>query len=60
MICPNQDGKSAVVLEETPEELFKFQQLIAAATQNGGQLDDLSMIFLNTMMENAKEVRLDG
>jgi len=59
MICPNQDGKSAVVLEGTPEELFKFQQLIAAAAHNGGQLDDLSMIFLNTMMENSTEVKLD-
>ncbi len=58
MICPNADGKTAIVFEGTPEELFKFQQLIAMAQKNGGQLDDLSMVFLNTMMDNAKEAKL--
>lgn len=59
MICPNADNSSAVIFEGTPEEIFKFQQLIAVASKNGGQLDDLSMVFLNTMMENAKEVKRD-
>lgn len=55
MILPSADGKTGIIFEGTPEEIFKFQQLISAAAKNGGQLDDLSMIFLNTMIDNAKE-----
>lgn len=53
MIFPNAEGNAGVIFQGSPEEIFAFQQLLAKAAKNGGEISDLDMIFLNTMIDSA-------
>ena len=55
MFIPSAQGGAGLVFQGTPNELFAMYQLLLKASKNGGEISDLDMIFLNTMIDNAKK-----
>ena len=55
MFIPSAQASAGLVFQGTPNELFAMYQLLLKASKNGGEISDLDMIFLNTMIDNAKK-----
>lgn len=55
MILPTPQGNPALIFMGSPNEVFAVYQLLLKASKNGGEISDLDMIFLNTMIDNAQK-----
>lgn len=55
MILPMPDGKPGLVFMGSPEEIMKCFSILMNTAKNGGVMDDLSMMFLNSLIDNQQK-----
>lgn len=55
MLLLDKEQKPQIIFRGTPEEIFALQQLIMKTAKNGGELSDLEMVFLNTLMDRGSQ-----
>lgn len=55
LTLPNPDGTPGVTFQGTPNEIFAIWQLLLKASKSGGEISDLDMLFLNSLVDNGKK-----